>query len=140
MARLNVSGPPRGVIDSSNHIITHPGDKWPPLPSLNTKPWFVPGCSVVLVGDPQQLPATVKSRAAQALQLERSLFERIQVCTSVRPVSLTVIIGTPSNLMDTLVQSHSAEITPVSLMVSQGLFHRLSSCTNGKQEIGSDVH
>lgn len=33
---------------------------------------------LVLVGDPQQLPATVKSQVAAALKLERSLFERIQ--------------------------------------------------------------
>ena len=32
----------------------------------------------MLVGDPQQLPATVKSQVAAALKLERSLFERIQ--------------------------------------------------------------
>lgn len=32
----------------------------------------------VLVGDPQQLPATVKSQRGRALQLERSLFERLQ--------------------------------------------------------------
>lgn len=30
------------------------------------------------MGDPQQLPATVKSQVAAALKLERSLFERIQ--------------------------------------------------------------
>lgn len=32
----------------------------------------------VLVGDPQQLPATVKSQRGKELQLERSLFERLQ--------------------------------------------------------------
>ena len=32
----------------------------------------------VLVGDPQQLPATVLSQRARALALERSLFERLQ--------------------------------------------------------------
>ena len=32
----------------------------------------------VLVGDPQQLPATVLSKAARAGLLERSLFERLQ--------------------------------------------------------------
>lgn len=31
------------------------------------------------MGDPQQLPATVKSIVAQRLQLQRSLFERLQV-------------------------------------------------------------
>jgi senataxin len=34
--------------------------------------------SVVLVGDPQQLPATIKSEAARAVEMERSLFERLQ--------------------------------------------------------------
>lgn len=34
---------------------------------------------VVLVGDPKQLPATVKSLVAQKLSLARSLFERLQV-------------------------------------------------------------
>lgn len=38
------------------------------------------GCTrCVLVGDPQQLPATVLSREAAALNLQRSLFERLQV-------------------------------------------------------------
>jgi superfamily I DNA and/or RNA helicase len=32
---------------------------------------------VVLVGDPKQLPATLFSRAAKELALERSLFERM---------------------------------------------------------------
>ena len=36
-------------------------------------------CRVVLVGDPKQLPATVKSLVAQKLSLARSLFERLQV-------------------------------------------------------------
>jgi len=31
-----------------------------------------------MVGDPQQLPATVLSAAAKALNFERSLFERLQ--------------------------------------------------------------
>lgn len=35
--------------------------------------------SVVLVGDPQQLPATIKSEAAKAVEMERSLFERLQI-------------------------------------------------------------
>ena len=41
---------------------------------------------VVLVGDPQQLPATVISRRAQQLQFGRSLFERLQDygCGSIR--------------------------------------------------------
>lgn len=34
-------------------------------------------CRVVLVGDPQQLPATVLSREAQLM--ERSMFERLQL-------------------------------------------------------------
>jgi hypothetical protein len=38
---------------------------------------------VVLVGDPQQLPATVFSSEAREVQFERSLFERLQ---QVRPV------------------------------------------------------
>ncbi|KAL3156802.1 hypothetical protein ABBQ38_001073 [Trebouxia sp. C0009 RCD-2024] len=37
------------------------------------------GCTrVVLVGDPQQLPATVLSRQAQLANMERSMFERFQ--------------------------------------------------------------
>ncbi len=36
------------------------------------------GCRVVLVGDPQQLPATVLSRQAQLANMERSMFERFQ--------------------------------------------------------------
>ena len=35
-------------------------------------------CRVVLVGDPQQLPATILSQKAKDLMLERSLFERLQ--------------------------------------------------------------
>ena len=35
-------------------------------------------CRAVFVGDPQQLPATVLSQNAKHLQLERSLFERLQ--------------------------------------------------------------
>lgn len=42
--------------------------------------------SVVLVGDPQQLPATIKSEAAKAVEMERSLFERLQ--TKGCPVAL----------------------------------------------------
>lgn len=37
-----------------------------------------PCASVVLVGDPKQLPATVVSRAAEKAGLARSLFERLQ--------------------------------------------------------------
>jgi hypothetical protein len=33
--------------------------------------------AVVMVGDPQQLPATIFSAAAKQLALERSLFERL---------------------------------------------------------------
>ena len=32
----------------------------------------------MLVGDPQQLPATVKLQRGEELQLERSLFEHLQ--------------------------------------------------------------
>ena len=39
---------------------------------------FHVGCRVVLVGDPQQLPATVLSRQAQLANMERSMFERFQ--------------------------------------------------------------
>ena len=42
--------------------------------------------SIVLVGDPQQLPATIKSEAAKAVEMERSLFERLQ--TTGCPVAL----------------------------------------------------
>lgn len=40
----------------------------------------MPACKrrAVLVGDPQQLPATVKSAKGKELELERSLFERLQ--------------------------------------------------------------
>jgi superfamily I DNA and/or RNA helicase len=38
-------------------------------------PWAC--LQVVLVGDPKQLPATLFSRAARELALERSLFERM---------------------------------------------------------------
>ena len=38
---------------------------------------LVPGGRLVLVGDPQQLPATVLSRAAAAASLAQSLFERL---------------------------------------------------------------
>ena len=36
-------------------------------------------CRVVLVGDPQQLPATILSQRGKDLLLERSLFERLQL-------------------------------------------------------------
>ena len=40
-----------------------------------------PHLQVVLVGDPQQLPATLFSQRAKEVQLERSMFERLQqVC------------------------------------------------------------
>ena len=39
---------------------------------------LAPKGSVVLVGDPQQLPATVLSRAARKAGLALSLFERLQ--------------------------------------------------------------
>lgn len=39
-------------------------------------------CRVVLVGDPQQLPATVLSRQAQLANMERSMFERSPLCTT----------------------------------------------------------
>ena len=39
---------------------------------------LAPRGSVVLVGDPQQLPATVLSRAARKAGLALSLFERLQ--------------------------------------------------------------
>ncbi len=38
---------------------------------------LAPGGRLVLVGDPQQLPATVVSRAAAAASLAQSLFERL---------------------------------------------------------------
>lgn len=37
---------------------------------------------VVMVGDPQQLPATIFSQAAKQLALERSLFERLSAVSS----------------------------------------------------------
>ena len=39
---------------------------------------LAPGGRLVLVGDPQQLPATVVSRAAAAAALAQSMFERLQ--------------------------------------------------------------
>ena len=44
---------------------------------------------VVLVGDPQQLPATILSAAAKSVAMERSLFERLQ-CQGCPVVLLTV--------------------------------------------------
>lgn len=41
---------------------------------------------VVLVGDPQQLPATIRSEVGRAMDMERSLFERFQKCDA--PVSM----------------------------------------------------
>ena len=35
-------------------------------------------CRVVLVGDPQQLPATILSQRGKDLMFDRSLFERLQ--------------------------------------------------------------
>ena len=40
----------------------------------------------VLVGDPQQLPATIRSELGRAMDMERSLFERLQRCGA--PVSV----------------------------------------------------
>ena len=42
------------------------------------------GQKLILVGDPRQLPATVKSKNAAALGLERSLFERLEEARWVR--------------------------------------------------------
>lgn len=39
---------------------------------------LLPEGRVILVGDPQQLPATVISRSAEQAGLARSLFERLQ--------------------------------------------------------------
>uniref|UniRef100_A0A1D1ZR49 AAA+ ATPase domain-containing protein n=1 Tax=Auxenochlorella protothecoides TaxID=3075 RepID=A0A1D1ZR49_AUXPR len=41
---------------------------------------------VVLVGDPQQLPATILSELGREMEMERSLFERLQRCGA--PVSM----------------------------------------------------
>ena len=49
-------------------------------------------CRVVLVGDPKQLPATVKSLVAQKLSLARSLFERLQVRVDVRVEGLAGVM------------------------------------------------
>ena len=46
------------------------------------------GGRLVLVGDPQQLPATVLSRAAERAGLGLSLFERLQQAPSLRPLQL----------------------------------------------------
>jgi hypothetical protein len=59
--------------------------RWPHLLSLQAlEPstlialqLLAPGGRLVLVGDPQQLPATVVSRAASAAALAQSLFERL---------------------------------------------------------------
>ena len=45
---------------------------------------------LMLVGDPRQLPATVRSRNAGALGLERSLFERLEECGEIGVQRLTV--------------------------------------------------
>ena len=39
---------------------------------------LAPEAKIVMVGDPQQLPATVLSKAATASNLTQSLFERFQ--------------------------------------------------------------
>lgn len=46
---------------------------------------LAPGGACVLVGDPQQLPATVLSRAAEANYLTQSLFERLQRVSASQP-------------------------------------------------------
>lgn len=51
---------------------------------------LAPGGRLVLVGDPQQLPATVVSRAAAAAALAQSLFERLM---QVRLDSVLLICG-----------------------------------------------
>lgn len=40
---------------------------------------FVRRCRCVLVGDPQQLPATVLSQRSKELAFDRSLFQRLQL-------------------------------------------------------------
>ena len=44
------------------------------------------------MGDPKQLPATVKSLVAQKLSLARSLFERLQVRVDVRVEDLAGVM------------------------------------------------
>ena len=39
---------------------------------------LAPGGKVVMVGDPQQLPPTVLSKAADSARLSQSLFQRLQ--------------------------------------------------------------
>ena len=45
------------------------------------------GGTCVLVGDPQQLPATVLSRAAEAGHLTQSMFERLQRVSCMLPIN-----------------------------------------------------
>ncbi len=47
-------------------------------PRLKGSAWLYGRARAVLVGDPQQLPATVRSAKGRELDLERSLFERLQ--------------------------------------------------------------
>lgn len=53
--------------------------------SLITPAFHLPR-RVVLVGDPQQLPATILSELGREMEMERSLFERLQRCGA--PVSM----------------------------------------------------
>ena len=48
------------------------------LESLPNKRYGGLECRVVLVGDPQQLPATILSQRGKDLMFDRSLFERLQ--------------------------------------------------------------
>lgn len=69
---------------------------------------LAPGGRLVLVGDPQQLPATVVSRAAAAAALAQSLFERLMQASSgvsVEGGTLCTGAGIPQRLPLTMVVS-----------------------------------
>lgn len=59
----------------------------PPPPRPQPEQQWMHACRVVLVGDPQQLPATVLSRQAQLANMERSMFERY----TTEPISQAVM-------------------------------------------------
>jgi superfamily I DNA and/or RNA helicase len=63
---------------------------------------------VILVGDPQQLPATVLSRDAAAARLARSLFQRLQDAH----VPATLLEAPPSLPPPLVLIGHAASFTP----------------------------
>jgi hypothetical protein len=99
-----------------------------------------------MVGDPQQLPPTVKCRAAQQLGLDTSLFHRLQVM-GVAPLLLNVQV---SNVSRAWVAPSAELLQPVLGDVGQ-LFaptdrSNRATCNNGgtcmvvvSQEVSADA-